>query len=110
MDATIRFERAAHRVQLQIARPPNARPIVISSSIANACPAAVVIVPPQLGLARPRRSRFCRTQCQRCLQAAGISPCAGTRASVALICGDCRDAGAGPTTSSGHAMGVVQQQ
>jgi len=36
VDATIRFERAAHRVQLQISRPPNARPIVISRLIANA--------------------------------------------------------------------------
>lgn len=36
VEAVIRFERAAHRVQLQIARPPNARPTVISRLISNA--------------------------------------------------------------------------
>ncbi len=36
VEATIRFERAAHRVQLQIARPGNARPTVISRLISNA--------------------------------------------------------------------------
>ena len=35
VDAVIRFERAAHRVQLQIARPPAARPVVISRLISN---------------------------------------------------------------------------
>ena len=36
VEAVIRFERAAHRVQLQIARPPSARPVVISRLISNA--------------------------------------------------------------------------
>ena len=36
VEAVIRFERAAHRVQLQIARPPTARPVVISRLISNA--------------------------------------------------------------------------
>ena len=36
VEAVIRFERAAHRVQLQIARPPAARPVVISRLISNA--------------------------------------------------------------------------
>lgn len=36
VQATIRFERAAHRVQLHIARPPGARAIVISRLITNA--------------------------------------------------------------------------
>ncbi len=36
VEAIIRFERAAHRVQLQIARPPAARPVVISRLISNA--------------------------------------------------------------------------
>jgi general secretion pathway protein K len=36
VEAVIRFERAAHRVQLQIARPPAARPAVISRLISNA--------------------------------------------------------------------------
>jgi general secretion pathway protein K len=36
VEAVIRFERAAHRVQLQIARPPGARPTVISRLISNA--------------------------------------------------------------------------
>ena len=36
VEAVIRFERAAHRVQLQIARPPAARPVVISRIISNA--------------------------------------------------------------------------
>ncbi len=36
VEALIRFERVAHRVQLQIFRPTNARPIVISRIISNA--------------------------------------------------------------------------
>ena len=36
VEAVIRFERAAHRVQLQIARPLAARPVVISRLISNA--------------------------------------------------------------------------
>ena len=36
VEAVIRFERAAHRVQLQIARPLTARPRVISRLISNA--------------------------------------------------------------------------
>ncbi len=36
VEAVIRFERAAHRVQLQIARPAAARPVVISRLISNA--------------------------------------------------------------------------
>ena len=36
VDALIRFERVAHRVQLQIARPLNAPPAVISRIISNA--------------------------------------------------------------------------
>ena len=36
VEAVIRFERAAHRVQLQIARPPASRPTVISRLISNA--------------------------------------------------------------------------
>ena len=36
VEAVIRFERAAHRVQLQVARPPAARPVVISRLISNA--------------------------------------------------------------------------
>lgn len=36
VEAVIRFDRAAHRVQLQIARPPAARPVVISRLISNA--------------------------------------------------------------------------
>ena len=36
VEAVIRFERAAHRVQLQIARPLTARPVVISRLISNA--------------------------------------------------------------------------
>ena len=36
VEAVIRFERAAHRVQLQIARPPAARPVVILRLISNA--------------------------------------------------------------------------
>jgi general secretion pathway protein K len=36
VEAVIRFERAVHRVQLQIARPPAARPVVISRLISNA--------------------------------------------------------------------------
>ena len=36
VEAVIRFERAAHRVQLWIARPPTARPLVISRLISNA--------------------------------------------------------------------------
>lgn len=36
VEAVIRFERVAHRVQLQIARPPAARPVVISRLISNA--------------------------------------------------------------------------
>jgi general secretion pathway protein K len=36
VEAMIRFERAAHRVQLQIARPPAAKPVVISRLISNA--------------------------------------------------------------------------
>lgn len=36
VEAVIRFERVAHRLQLQIARPPNARPTVISRIISNA--------------------------------------------------------------------------
>ena len=36
VEAVIRFERAAHRVQLQIARPPASRPVVISRLISNA--------------------------------------------------------------------------
>ena len=35
VEAVIRFERAAHRVQLQIARPPAARPVAISRLISN---------------------------------------------------------------------------
>ena len=35
VEAVIRFERAAHRVQLQIARPPAARPVAISRIISN---------------------------------------------------------------------------
>lgn len=35
VEAVIRFERAAHRVQLQIARPLTARPVVISRLISN---------------------------------------------------------------------------
>lgn len=35
VEAVIRFERVAHRVQLQVARPPNARPVVISRLISN---------------------------------------------------------------------------
>lgn len=36
VEALIRFERVAHRVQLQIVRPPAARPAVISRLISNA--------------------------------------------------------------------------
>lgn len=36
VEAVIRFERVAHRLQLQIARPTNARPTVISRIISNA--------------------------------------------------------------------------
>ena len=36
VEAVIRFERAAHRLQLQIFRPPTARPTVISRLISNA--------------------------------------------------------------------------
>lgn len=36
VDAVIRFDRAAHRVQLHVARPPAARPVVISRLISNA--------------------------------------------------------------------------
>jgi general secretion pathway protein K len=36
VDAVIRFERVAHRLQLQIARPSNARPVVISRITSNA--------------------------------------------------------------------------
>ncbi len=36
VEAVIRFERAAHRVQLQVARPPASRPVVISRLISNA--------------------------------------------------------------------------
>ena len=36
VEAVIRFERIAHRVQLQIARPPNGRPTLISRLISNA--------------------------------------------------------------------------
>ena len=36
VEAVIRFERVAHRVQLQIARPPNGRPTLISRLISNA--------------------------------------------------------------------------
>lgn len=35
VEAVIRFERAAHRVQLQIARPPAGRPVAISRLISN---------------------------------------------------------------------------
>lgn len=36
VNAVIRFERVAHRVQLQIARLPNARPVLITRLISNA--------------------------------------------------------------------------
>ncbi len=36
VEAVIRFERVAHRVQLQIARPPNGRPTLITRLISNA--------------------------------------------------------------------------
>lgn len=36
VEAVIRFERVAHRLQLQIARPANARPAIISRIISNA--------------------------------------------------------------------------
>lgn len=36
VEAVIRFERVVHRLQLQIARPANARPIIISRIISNA--------------------------------------------------------------------------
>ena len=36
VEAVIRFERAAHRVQLRIARPPSSLPVVISRLISNA--------------------------------------------------------------------------
>ena len=36
VEAVIRFERVSHRVQLQIARPPNGRPTLISRLISNA--------------------------------------------------------------------------
>ena len=36
VEAVIRFERVGHRVQLQIARPPNGRPTLISRLISNA--------------------------------------------------------------------------
>lgn len=36
VEAVIRFDRAAHRVQLRVARPPAARPVVISRLISNA--------------------------------------------------------------------------
>jgi len=36
VEAVIRFERVAHRLQLQIARLPNARPVIISRIISNA--------------------------------------------------------------------------